>query len=1052
MILFAARMDARLLREMILIGAWFIGHARAECVGQVCHSINEDLFETNNMLLQTDLHTSVSEHAHVASPLVVTSTHRAQQNQVTELANGSGINSSEYERYAELISPDKSTKPIGPEPIAIMALILAPMCIIIGAVTYLAVFSATGQIEFKNIDAVKDHESAETLGQIAVAVMQIPRSVIALTVFASVAGAIGASFIMQVTSLSFEPMPGQYSYVANKHFNEIFPNVINASQTVGLLDVVPPAKVIDACDDLEKFSFALRSRLNESGHLLSYTSNATVFVEDGVDIGPVLSGSNGSKLLFTWALRTGVSSHEAVEFARFSTDVFQKLVDESCPGVAFNGLMGQAIMIQTGVDTGELEFLATDLTSIAIALCVLAYFIRNDRLLLIPLVNMSMAMSLSFGIMYCVGTVREIASSAPVMMTSVLIAMSLDYSLFLLTRLKEEIDMTARLVGQTSSADNGETGSSLSALSGSSNSGNVTKIVRLAASRTIETAGFMILTSGSILALSFAMLIFFRLDMIATMGMGCCVCILMAIWVHLTMTPAMLITFPEFFVNKLLPDASTLAAEAAIAEPTDTRAERFWRWLAARATSYPRNIFLLLAIVLFTGLVGYNVKHMETSRHLLQFMPRGSNIQQTFDRMTAAYSPGISFPYYVMLEPTTNESVISHDFWYRTQQFFDSLVNNDLNMNLSYSELSFISYLGGLPVPWEGAMGCRTSMGRGVSIYGELRTGVSICPSVEYMFKQFINEDETATYGMIQSAIEPTTAEGDANLVKLRILADEFMSKRGSNMRITIASTAADAHDVRAAVYEALPYMVVVTLSLCLILLGVIFRSVIVPIRSVGTICLTLLFVYGMGTLTYQHGIFDWTRHPGLSSRLGGTCWLSPVLSFTVVVGLCLDYDIFFLSRATEFRRKGEDPDTSVCMASYKTGSIISAAGVIMIAAFGGQLFASIPMASQFAFNMIFAVFYDTFVIQCLFTPASMSLLGRWNWWPSRLSENMKPSEIPRSPRQERVLSLIRDTSPSLETALGSGQLLARSRGGSGESLEKSPQVQKPRAASRERR
>ena len=99
-----------------------------------------------------------------------------------------------------------------------------------------------------------------------------------------------------------------------------------------------------------------------------------------------------------------------------------------------------------------------------------------------------------------------------------------------------------------------------------------------------------------------------------------------------------------------------------------------------------------------------------------------------------------------------------------------------------------------------------------------------------------------------------------------------------------------------------------------------------------------------------------------------------------MVVGICLDYDIFLLSRVAEKREEGCDPDTAIREGLKETGGIICAAGIIMAIAFGGLMFTSMLLINLVSFYMVFAVLFDTFVVCCVLSPATMSLAGRWHW------------------------------------------------------------------------
>ena len=131
------------------------------------------------------------------------------------------------------------------------------------------------------------------------------------------------------------------------------------------------------------------------------------------------------------------------------------------------------------------------------------------------------------------------------------------------------------------------------------------------------------------------------------------------------------------------------------------------------------------------------------------------------------------------------------------------------------------------------------------------------------------------------------------------------------------------------------------------------------------TIGTTLTLVFGGAVLVYQHGILNWTGlacfHTINDAQLA---WLIPVISFSIMTGLALDYDIFLVSRIVEYRQLGYDEDSAIMLGLHKTGRIISAAGIVMAIAFGGLFLADEPAMNQLSFFLVFSVLIDTFFVR----------------------------------------------------------------------------------------
>ena len=144
--------------------------------------------------------------------------------------------------------------------------------------------------------------------------------------------------------------------------------------------------------------------------------------------------------------------------------------------------------------------------------------------------------------------------------------------------------------------------------------------------------------------------------------------------------------------------------------------------------------------------------------------------------------------------------------------------------------------------------------------------------------------------------------------------------------------------------------------------------------------------------LTYQRGAFDFVgvRALGRAPNGGELCWLAPVMCFSIIIGLGLDYDVFLISRIYEFRLGGYVDHAAALKGIYKTGYIITAAGLIMTVAFGGLFASTELLLNQAAFLLVVSVLFDTFVVRTLLVPALFALSGARSWWPAPLPPGTK--------------------------------------------------------------
>ena len=179
------------------------------------------------------------------------------------------------------------------------------------------------------------------------------------------------------------------------------------------------------------------------------------------------------------------------------------------------------------------------------------------------------------------------------------------------------------------------------------------------------------------------------------------------------------------------------------------------------------------------------------------------------------------------------------------------------------------------------------------------------------------------------------------------------------------------------ALMEKLPWMALYIIVATFILMALVFGSLILPAKAIimtilglgATLgILTAMFVYGVGS-----SLLNFTPGPLMSPVL--------VLIVAIVYGLSTDYEVFLVSRMVEARDRGDSTDDAIKYGTAHTGSIITAAALIMIVVAGAFGFSEIVMMKYIAFGMIAALALDATIIRMMLVPAVMHLLRENNWW-----------------------------------------------------------------------
>jgi putative drug exporter of the RND superfamily len=211
--------------------------------------------------------------------------------------------------------------------------------------------------------------------------------------------------------------------------------------------------------------------------------------------------------------------------------------------------------------------------------------------------------------------------------------------------------------------------------------------------------------------------------------------------------------------------------------------------------------------------------------------------------------------------------------------------------------------------------------------------------------------------------------------VRSSIVRDVFGPLPG--VRALVAGDAAYATDVSDYYAGGMPLVMSFVLGLSFVLLLVAFRSIVIPIKAILLNLLSTGAAYGLLVLVFQDG--------ALSSVLGFKPGVIeafvPVFIFTILFGLSMDYHVFILTRIKEARDRGLGSNEAVARGISITAGTVTSAAAIMVVVFAVFVTLQLVIIRQLGFGLAVAVFLDATVIRSVLLPASMRLLGDWNWW-----------------------------------------------------------------------
>jgi RND superfamily putative drug exporter len=208
---------------------------------------------------------------------------------------------------------------------------------------------------------------------------------------------------------------------------------------------------------------------------------------------------------------------------------------------------------------------------------------------------------------------------------------------------------------------------------------------------------------------------------------------------------------------------------------------------------------------------------------------------------------------------------------------------------------------------------------------------------------------------------------------------DRYIPAAGfKSSRVLVTGGPAFGVDFLAKAYGAFPWLIAAVLVISYFLLLRAFRSVVLPVKAVLMNLLSVAATFGVLVLFFQHGVGGDLFGLQSSPQIDG--WI-PIFLFAMLFGLSMDYEVFLLSRMREEWDLTNDNEHAVAYGLEHTGRIITAAAIIMIAAFAGFTAGSFVGLQEFGVGLSAAILLDATIVRALLVPAAMKLLGRWNWY-----------------------------------------------------------------------
>jgi uncharacterized membrane protein YdfJ with MMPL/SSD domain len=220
-----------------------------------------------------------------------------------------------------------------------------------------------------------------------------------------------------------------------------------------------------------------------------------------------------------------------------------------------------------------------------------------------------------------------------------------------------------------------------------------------------------------------------------------------------------------------------------------------------------------------------------------------------------------------------------------------------------------------------------------------------------------------------------------------------------ANSEVGVTGFTAESTDYNDYMKSVAPFVFVFVLGFAFLLLLVAFRSVVIPLKAIVLNLLSVAAAYGVLTLVFQHG---WGKQLLGFEQTGGIVSFLPIFLFVILFGLSMDYHVFILSRVREAYDRGATSEEAVAHAVKTTAGVITSAALVMVCVFAIFGALSFMLFKQIGVGLAAAILIDATIVRAILLPASMKLLGDWNWylpkwleWLPRLEHEKQPEAPP---------------------------------------------------------
>lgn len=561
-------------------------------------------------------------------------------------------------------------------------------------------------------------------------------------------------------------------------------------------------------------------------------------------------------------------------------------------------------------DLFRAEMIAVPLSVIALII-VFGTFIAG----LLPMISGLVGITIIIGFMTLLGNFIELSIFVLNLSTMLGLGLSLDYTLLIVNRFREELT-----AGHSPNQ---------------------------AIAITLKTSGKAVFFSGITVLISLSALLFFKVNLLFSMGMGGVIVVIVSLAMALLFLPSLLV-FLGARVNS-----------GSLYKSSSESNNSIWFKLSMWIMNHPLLVFF--PIMIFLLFLGYPFLHVKLNRPDTHTLPTWVESRKLTDEFDKKFNVNELTPILVVAK-SSNKSMLSssnisslYNFvqWLKNDNRVDR-VNSIVSIN---DDLTKKQYQQMYRLPEE---------------------------KLPEEQRNFLNQTTKGRYTAI--SVIPKYSVNDPNTFDV---VHKIRKTQLKKIDLQVGGFTAVIIDTIDSVYPRFFALIIAISIVTYLVLLILLRSIFLPLKAIFMNFLSISVSFGMLVYIFQDGHFSQLLN---FHKQGFTDLNLPILLFCGIFGLSMDYEVFLLTRIKEFYEKTGDNRLSVALGLAKSAKVITSAALIIVLVATAFVTAEILFVKAFGLGLALAIAVDATIIRILLVPATMRLMGKWNWYLPRWLDRILPN------------------------------------------------------------